>query len=206
MNKAITELWAGWQVGIRTGNQEWLTASLPAEDGRGGHPFPHPGVILTDDTNTLDYLQNGEVQPCLSGMTHTWGLTAWTAARASGLPDPKEPFQPSLSLELCSSDFLGPFVDTAVLPHWPGKSIWPAAAVGSLPSLALLSLRGPAFLGPVSAPVSACSASRGSSFPTYLEIRLTSRAVVAVLLGMTKWPGWLRAHLLRVAILVMCFG
>lgn len=56
MNKAITELWAGWQVGIRTGNQEWLTASLPAEDGQGGHPFPHPGVILTDDTNTLDYL------------------------------------------------------------------------------------------------------------------------------------------------------
>ena len=86
-------------------------------------------------------------------MTHTWGLTAWTAARASGLPDPKEPFQPSLSLELCSSDFLGSFVDTALLPRWPGKSTRPAAAVGSLPSLALLSLRGPAFLGPV---VSTC--------------------------------------------------
>ena len=41
----------------------------PAEDGQGGHPFPHPGVILTDDTNTLDYLEDGEVHPCLSGVT-----------------------------------------------------------------------------------------------------------------------------------------
>ena len=139
-------------MGVRTGNQEWLTASLPAEDGQGGHPFPHPGVILTDDTNTLDYLEDGEVHPCLSGMTHTWGLMAWTAARAFGLPDPKKPFQPSLSLELCSSDFLGSFVDAALLPRWPGKSTRPAAP-STLPSLALLSLRGHAFLGRV---VSTC--------------------------------------------------
>lgn len=56
-----------------------------------------------------------------------------------------------------------------------------------------------------SAPVSACSASRGSSFSTYLEIRLTSGTVVAVLLGMTKWPGWPRAHLLRVVIMLVMY-
>lgn len=94
-------------MGVRSWSWEWLTASLPAEGGQGGHPFPHPGVILTDDTSTLDYLEDDEVHPRLSGVTDTWGCTAWTVARASGSPDPEEPFQLSLSPELCSSEFLG---------------------------------------------------------------------------------------------------
>ena len=123
------------------------------------------------------------------------------------MPGPEEPFQPSRSPELCSPDFLGSFVDTArMLTCWPGKSSWPSAAVGSLPSLALPSLRAHAFLGRVFSTCLCLLSFLWLFFSTYLGIRLTSGMAVAVLLGMTKWPGWPRAHLLRlVIILVMCF-
>lgn len=92
-----------------------------------------------------------------------------------------------------------------MLTRWPGKSSWPSAAMGSPPSLALPSLRGHAFLGRVFS-TCLCLLSFSLLFSTYLGIRLTSGMVVAVLLGMTKWPGWPRAHLLRVVIiLAMCF-
>lgn len=54
MHRAITDPWAGWRVGGENG-QGGLSISLPGENGQGGHHFPHPGVILTDDTNTLSY-------------------------------------------------------------------------------------------------------------------------------------------------------